>query len=138
MSRDTITDAQRNMQLWSQNLEPEMQYESNAHPDFWVRILHIFSRSPPLTHNLTYSYLTILIHRAMPSSSDRTALHPPQALRAANFTNLLFDELLTENEIQLCPTHLYVSHLLNSLQNASTFCRNVYPSIHGRFLRSRE
>jgi hypothetical protein len=38
-------------------------------------------------------------------------MHTPQALRAANFTNLLFDELLTENEIHLCPTHLY-THLL--------------------------
>ena len=35
-------------------------------------------------------------------------MHSPQALRAANFTNLLFDELLTENEAHLCPTHLSI------------------------------
>jgi hypothetical protein len=36
-----------------------------------------------------------------------TTPQSPQASRAANFVNLLFDEIMTENEISLCPTHLY-------------------------------
>jgi hypothetical protein len=42
--RDTSSEAKALLLAWSQNLEPEMQYESNPHPDFFVRILHIFSR----------------------------------------------------------------------------------------------
>jgi len=42
--RDTSAEVKVLLLQWSQNLEPEMQYESNPHPDFFVRILHIFSR----------------------------------------------------------------------------------------------
>jgi hypothetical protein len=58
---------------------------------------------------LIFSYLTILVHRAsaLPSEGQQIpSSHSPQALRAANFINLLFDELLSENEIAMCPTHL--------------------------------
>jgi len=41
---DAFPEAKRLLLMWSQNLEPEMQYETNPHPDFWVRILQLFAR----------------------------------------------------------------------------------------------
>jgi len=42
--RNTIDEAKSLLYHWNKTLEPEMQHEANPHPDFWVRILHIFSR----------------------------------------------------------------------------------------------
>jgi hypothetical protein len=42
--KDTMDEAKLLMQHWSQTLEPEMQYETNSRPDFWVRILHLWSK----------------------------------------------------------------------------------------------
>jgi hypothetical protein len=58
------------------------------------------------------SYLTLLIERAETiARGEGLSSHSSQAVRAANFINLLFDELTLENEIHMCPTHLYLSPL---------------------------
>ena len=58
--------------------------------------------------NSNFSYLAILLFRSERTSVEGhgTSPHAPQTLRVANFINLLFDELLAENELHMCPTHL--------------------------------
>jgi len=65
-----------------------------------------------VTRDLMLSYLTLLIERAETiARGEGLSSHSSQAVRAANFINLLFDELTLENEIHMCPTHLYLSPL---------------------------
>jgi len=78
-----------------------------------------------------FSYLAILLFRSERSTMEghMASPHAPQTLRVANFINLLFDELLAENELHMCPTHLYTLSNLISLIPGSPVSSPQWPSI---------